>query len=356
MIRLNNFYTITALAAVFLLPACGGSNSKEKSGENEDIRSSYGEVPATPAPEIRVGEETKLLLEELKERGDYVGSRDFPSLIDASIVHEEMGGDNYLLIDIRNAAEFREGHISGALNIRFRDLPSFFESGIKPFEYERIILVSRDGQDASYTTALLRLMGYGNVYAMRWGMSSWNKQQADKGWYAGISSDYEAQLSTDITMAPKALSMPDPNTGMLTGESIASARFGLLFAEGLENVSIGADEVFADPSQFYIINYERRDKYESGHIPGAVRYKPGALLGIIEEMATIPAEKEVVVYCGTGHNSAFVTAYLRLLGYNARTLEFGNNGFMFDRMVKERSTLSWHPFAPEDYYDFETVD
>jgi rhodanese-related sulfurtransferase len=356
MIQLNNIYTITAVAATLLLSACGGSNSNEKNSGNEDIRPSYAEVSAAPAPEIRVGEETRLLLDELKERGDYVGSRDFPSLINASIVHEEMGGENYLVIDIRNAAEFREGHIAGAVNVGFRDLPAFFESGIKPFEYERIILVSSSGQDASYTTALLRLMGYGNVYAMRWGMSSWNKQQAEKGWYAGISSDYESELSTDITMAPEAMSMPDPNTGMLTGESIASARFGLLFADGLENVSIGADEVFADASQFYIINYERRDKYESGHIPGAVRYKPGAMLGIIEEMATIPAEKTIVVYCGTGHNSAFVTAYLRLFGYDARTLEFGNNGFMFNRMVNEKSTLSWHPFSSEDYYDFETVD
>ena len=63
-----------------------------------------------------------------------------------------------------------------AVNKRFEDLPSYFESGIKPFEYDRIILVSEDGQQASYTTCLLRLMGYGNVYAMRWGMSGWNVQ------------------------------------------------------------------------------------------------------------------------------------------------------------------------------------
>ena len=46
---------------------------------------------------------------------------------------------------------------------------------IKPFEFDRIVLVSNDGQHASYTTSLLRLMGYGNVYALRWGMSGWNK-------------------------------------------------------------------------------------------------------------------------------------------------------------------------------------
>ena len=62
------------------------------------------------------------------------------------------------------------------MNKQFEELPAYFESGIKPFEYDRIILVSEDGQQASYTTCLLRLMGYGNVFAMRWGMSSWNKK------------------------------------------------------------------------------------------------------------------------------------------------------------------------------------
>ena len=54
-------------------------------------------------------------------------------------------------------------------------------------------------------------------------------------------------------------------------------------------------------------------------------------------MSTIPKDKEVVVYCETGHNSGFVTAYLRLFGYNAHTLSYGNNSFMDDKMVAEKA-------------------
>ena len=32
-------------------------------------------------------------------------------------------------------------------------------------------------------------------------------------------------------------------------------------------------------SKYFIINLERKDKYEDGHMPGAVRYKPEATLG-----------------------------------------------------------------------------
>ena len=73
-------------------------------------------------------------------------------------------------------------------------------------------------------------------------------------------------------------------------------------------------------------------------------------------MASIPSDKTVVVYCGTGHNSGFATAYLRLFGYDARTLRYGNNSFMYDKMVRQRVALSWLPFIQaEDVNNFEVV-
>jgi rhodanese-related sulfurtransferase len=72
-------------------------------------------------------------------------------------------------------------------------------------------------------------------------------------------------------------------------------------------------------------------------------------------MSTIPFDKPVVVYCGTGHNSAFATAYLRLFGYDARTLKYGNNSFMHNRMIAKREALSWLPFSDEDVNNFPVV-
>ena len=108
-------------------------------------------------------------------------------------------------------------------------------------------------------------------------------------------------------------------TGLTTGAEIGVARFRKLFEEGTGNILITSGEVFSNPQKYYIINLERKDKYEDGHIPGAIRYKPEGTLGFFAEMASIPVDKTVVVYCGTGHNSSFATAYLRLFGYDART-------------------------------------
>lgn len=303
---------------------------------------------------VMIGNETTLLLKDLKENGDYVNSKVFPSLIKASIVNESLG-KNILIIDLRSANQFAEGHIKGAVNKQFSELPSFFETGIKPFEYDKIILISEDGQLSSYTTCLLRLMGYGNVYSMRWGMSAWNNRYAQEGWLKGVSGKYETKLENTVNDRPSLNGMPDLKTGLLTGPEIGTARFRKLFEEGTTDIFITADEVFSNPQKYYIINLDRKDKYEDGHIPGAVRYKPEGTLGYTDEMASIPAGKPVVVYCGTGHNSGFATAYLRLFGYDAHTLKYGNNGFMYDKMVKQRTALSWLPFTQAEVNNFEVV-
>ena len=125
-----------------------------------------------------------------------------------------------------------------------------------------------------------------------------------------------------------------------------------MFEEGFLVAKTTPEEILAEESETFIINYERKDKYDSGHLPGAVRYKPGGTLGIPSEMATIPSDRNIAVYCGTGHNSAFVAAYLRLFGYHAQTMVFGNNCFMHNRMVEQESTLSWQPFTEDMVYDY----
>jgi rhodanese-related sulfurtransferase len=339
--------TITAILLISVLAAACSGNKKGSRKASEDAAEPVKSVPV-------IDKETSLLLKDLEENGDYVNSQVFPSLIKASVVHENLG-KNQIVVDIRNPKKFSAGHIEGSVNKRFEELPVWFETGIKPFEYDKIILVCDDGQLSSYTTCLLRLMGYGNVFAMRWGMSSWNSSYANEGWLKDVSGKYESLLETKVNERPASAGMPVLNTGMATGSEIGTARFKKLFEEGISNIQISADEVFANPQSFFIINLERKDKYEDGHIPGAIRYKPEATLGFTDEMASIPLNKTVVVYCGTGHNSAFSAAYLRLFGYDARTLKYGNNSFMYNRMVTKRTALSWLPFTSADVNDFKTV-
>jgi rhodanese-related sulfurtransferase len=334
---------LVSLAILFLLFSCSPSGNKEKAAEKQVQKVA-----------IEVNSEAALLLKYLEETGDYVNSRNFPSLIKASFVHDELAAKNHI-IDLRSPEEFKAGHIKGAVNVSFTALPEYLETKIKPFEFGKVILVCATGQVSSYAASLLRLTGYGNVYAMRWGMSAWNKKYADNFWLKGISSEWENRLDTIDVPSSEPADLPLPGTGKTSGEEILNERFRKVMAEGSEVALITAAEVFAAPENYYIINFERKDKYDSGHIPGAVRYKQNATLGILAEMQTIPAGKPIVIYCGTGHNSAFASAYLRLFGYDARTLMFGNNSFMYNHMVKDEKGLSWLPFSESDIHDYEVV-
>lgn len=344
MIQFRTIYKFAWIVVFAIVISCSG-------GQKQQVQTVTYSQPVT-AQSVEINNEAKLLLGYLAENGDYVNSRQFPSLISAEAANEALSGKT-LVIDMRKADVFAKGHIKGAVNVEMPGLPDYFTNKIKPFEYDKIVLACYSGQSSSYATALLRLMGYGNVYSLRLGMSGWSPKMDNK-WLAGISSAYEANLDTVTHEKAAPADFPLLNTAKTTGAEIFDARIDSLFND-YQNATISADTVFSHPEKYYIINYERKDKYDTGHIPGAMRYKPGGTLGIIAEMQTIPANREVVVYCGTGHNSAFVTAYLRLFGYNAKTLRFGNNGFMHDKMVREEQTMSWQPYTEKDTKDFEVV-
>ncbi|MCY1720629.1 rhodanese-like domain-containing protein [Prolixibacteraceae bacterium Z1-6] len=338
--------SFSILILVVLFSCTGGEKKTSQAEASTSVQSK--------AEPVEINDEAKALLAYLDEMGDYVNTRSFPSLIKAASVYEEMDKNN-LIIDLRTPEAFAKGHIKGAKQVEFTQLPGYFTNTIKPFEYDRIILVCYSGQSSSYAASLLRLTGYGNVYSMRWGMSAWNEEPATDSWFEHIASGYQNKLETGSNDKPGTFDFPRMNTGIKDGETILSNRFIALFEAGFPDAIIEAEKVFEQPDKYFIINYDRRDKYEAGHIPGAVRYKPNGTLGIVSEMQTIPNDKEIVIYCGTGHNSGFVTAYLRLFGYDAKTLIYGNNSFMYDKMVTEKGTMSWLPFTKDEIGNYPLV-
>jgi rhodanese-related sulfurtransferase len=168
-----------------------------------------------------------------------------------------------------------------------------------------------------------------------------------------LSSDYQDQLQTVAVEKPGRAVNPRFETSAEDGETMLRERVEALLNTDPSNVFISSQEVFSDPDAYFIINWERKDKYESGHIPGAIRYKPQGTLGIPSEMGSLPTDQTIVLYCGTGMSSAFAASYLRLFGYDARSLKYGNNSFMHRKMLDERETLSWHPFTEETPGNYE---
>lgn len=276
--------------------------------------------------------EAKVLAEYLDE---FVNTDPLPALIKATDVHNAVltsSADMYI-IDTRAAADYNAGHIRGAVNVAFSDLLSHYEFNSLESK-ETVTILCYSGQGASYGTSLLRMLGYSNVKAMTWGMCSWNTATSDY-WVSGISNAKATQMVTTAGIKNEVGNLPVIYTGETTGETILRARVEELFEIGVSDAKITNTDAFLKNETNYTINYWKQEHYDVGHIPESIQYTPKESLSYNQELTTLPTDKTIVVYCYTGHTSSFVAAYLRVLGYDAKTLLFGANGMMYDIMVEK---------------------
>jgi len=274
---------------------------------------------------------------------DYINT-DNPAVKPAEYVRTSNNAGSAYIIDIRSAEDFNAGHIAGAVHVAAGEVISHVQSeGLAP--EDEIFVVCYTGQTAGWATCLLRLMGYTNTWSMGFGMCSWNGAFADR-WNSKIQNTYVTDFTDEVTEKGPEGSLPVLNTGKGTGLEILEARVAAVQAEGFSAATVTAQAVFDNLEDYYIVNYWPEEEYlNPGHIPGAMQYTPKQDLALNASLKTLPADKPVVVYCYTGQNSASVAAYLRVLGYDARTLLFGTNGMIYDNMTKSK----WSQGAIMDY-------
>lgn len=284
--------------------------------------------------------------------GEYVNTDPFPAMIKADAINADVlvNAGEIFCIDIRDADTFNAGHIKGAVNVAFGDLLSYYEAeGLA--SKTTVAIVCFSGQTASYGASLLRMLGYTNVKALKWGMSSWNPATSGS-WANNISNGFATQMTTDAADKNVAGDLPTLSTGKTTGEEILRAQVEATLAAGFTPGKISNQAAFDDAATNYTVNYWSLAHYEIGHIPGAMQYTPKETLSLTQELKTLPTDKTVVVYCYTGQTSAFTAAYLRVMGYDAKTLLFGANGMMYDVLIENEMTAFK---AASDIHEYELI-
>lgn len=296
--------------------------------------------------------EFETLLNYLESNGNFINSDASPAFISAAEVKKNLKNSKYHIIDVRSESWFDYGHIKNAKNVKTADLLNYFESTIKPADFDKIILVCYSGQSAAYFTGLLRIAGYDNVYNMKWGMSSWRVDFADNSWNKNLKNDFASKLETSENGKPAKGSAPALNTGKTDAKEILRVQLEKLFATPYKESIIKSPDVFTTPGDYYIINYWDNDKYKSGHIPGAVQYQPNTSLSSTSDLLTIPTNKRIAVYGCTGQETAYVVAFLDVLGYDAGNIAYGANSFMH----KELKNKKWDAFSKKSINMYPVIE
>ncbi len=310
------------------------------------------------APQTQVASETEILLNHFETQGDYF--HDSPSFVmTAQTLRTNMltKPRQQYLIDIRSPEAFDRGHIQGSVLVDFKDLRTHLK-GIDTASYENIVLICFAGQASAYGVSLLRAVGHDNVISLKWGISSWSHVFAEESWLRNLSSARVGEfVSTPSPPRNPPGPLPTITTGKTTPEAILEARVNQLFQEGFGPVMLGQCCLFNEfyiNGGFYTINYWTPELYNNpGHIPGAVNYPPGEKpFKRSTHLATLSTSVPNVLYCFTGQTSAYVAGYLRILGYDARSLLFGANSMIYDKMKENKVPNTFIPETEIMNYDY----
>jgi rhodanese-related sulfurtransferase len=267
---------------------------------------------------------------------------DCPGVITAADLNDNL--DTYTVIDIRGVTDYDNGHISGAYWSTLATLLDDVGTTIpvdKPF-----VVTCYTGQAAGHAKFALEMMGYEETKSLLWGMSSWSPDVTGSNW-------------NTTTMVADLLGTPQEtdNNGDLVEhafptmtESLAD-RVQTVLTNGFQSIAYSA--IMDNLDEYFVVNYFGQPDYLGqgtagvpGHIPGAFQFTPYSSLGVDELLSNLPSDDTtIVVYCWTGQHSSQVTAYLNMLGYNAKSLLYGSNNLF-------HSSLSSHDWRAEYVMDF----
>lgn len=314
-----------------------------------------------PSEPLKDMSDSAELLVYFETNGDYINSPLMPSYVKAQEVYQNLS--KYLIIDIRPREKFIQGHIQGAYNLQSKDLFDFIEAR-KDSSYEKIVIVSSTGQSSAYSTSLLRLAGFSNVYSLQWGMASWNSVFSNE-WFKLVKNSFlVGRYDFQNYPKPAYTKLPEVELGSGSTTELVRARIRKLLEEGFEKVRIDIDKIMKTyDSQthnidYFVICYAPLRLYnirDNGHPPNSVRYSPYEDLKSTTYLQTLPVDKPIAVYDDTGEISAFVVAYLKMLGYDAYSINLGANGMIGDdqrissRIIRLKSSdIMNYPFVTGD--------
>ena len=81
---------------------------------------------------------------------------------------------NALVLDVRDAAEYENGHVLNARHVAMGELPER-SAEIEKYKTKPVIVVCESGNRSEKAAAALRKQGFGQVYSLSGGMAAWKQ-------------------------------------------------------------------------------------------------------------------------------------------------------------------------------------
>lgn len=257
--------------------------------------------------------------------------------------------DDPVVLSVRSADHYAIGHIPGAINIPWRQIAESESLEMLPTD-RQIVVYCNTGHIGGVVATALNAMGYDAVN-MEFGIVSWTLDTEVRGG-AAFSEDTDAHdFPVESTgNAPGSYELADPHyTDSQDEAEIVRAAVEAYVADKEPTISAEAlydnlydEDASNDP---VVLSVRSADHYAIGHIPGAINI-PWYQIAERESLEMLPTDRQIVVYCYTGHTSAVATTALNMLGYDAVNLEFGIMSWTRDTETRGTAAFSDRTVCP----------
>ncbi|MHC1719184.1 MAG: rhodanese-like domain-containing protein [Clostridiaceae bacterium] len=219
--------------------------------------------------------------------------------------------DGAFILDIRQKDVYDQGHVKGAINAPWG---AGLADVLDKLPADKTIYVyCYTGQTAGQTVALLNMAGF-------------KAKSVNLGWNLGISKVAGVEAITETTTN----AFPQVTAAKIDADVKAAIQ---KYFQGLGTIS---DAKFKDykvsetdakalldagDKNVVFLSVRKAEDFTKGHIKGAVNIPFGK--GMEQKFSSLPKDKKIIVYCYTGQTAGQVVAGLRLLGYDAVSLNGG---------------------------------
>ncbi len=287
----------------------------------------------------------------------------------------DKGANGFFLLDVREKREYASGHVTGAVNIPFREILDHLDQLPKPETGKKIVIICQTQHRANHVLVVLREIGFSNAYTLHNGYRS----------YLSFQKKLRNKTLTKPTCGPTVparsgttqpggqplpqIPVPDHHnvaqgaaeqalqvgrTALavdllklaLTGEAdndflwkqydrALVAEAGKTYLRSVPDnryrVSIDA---FVNHSQkkdrrYFLVDVRSPVEFTRGHLAGSVNIPFRTLLQHLGQLPPKDSSTRILLICGSQRRSIYNLVLLRQLGYtNSFMLKSGYGGYI----------------------------
>jgi rhodanese-related sulfurtransferase len=266
----------------------------------------------------------------------YLSSGKAPT-ISADALWENMNdGDasnDPFIVSVRSAEHYALGHVPGAINIPWKAIAEPENLAKLPTD-QPIVVYCYTGHTGQIATTALNLLGY-DATNLKFGMMGWTENDEVLGTARfGPEAQRDYRLETEANEATETYASPELSTGgeddfeivrVAVDNWLKNAAAPIVPADTVwENINDGDES--NDP---LIVSVRSPEHYALGHVPGAINI-PWKEIAESENLAKLPTDRNITLYCYTGHTGQVATTVLGVLGYDVSNIKYGMMGWTED--------------------------